>query len=580
VPVAIALALVATIWLRYEGPWAENDTVVLTGASRAILDEGTISPDRDAYTNGFAYPTLLASLASVTGLSIRLLQVGVLPWLTVATALMAFVAFRAITGSGRVGAVAASLLLVQPDFLFVNQRGSHEKMTWTLVLALLFALMASLEGRRLGLVAPYIGAFYVCGFALNCTNAFFGSSFTTIVLLALLGSTIVARRFFRVYRDARLLPRLGYIFLVLSALAYVIVFYAYPPATGNLANLGRVVDRLATLYLNVDTRVETKVTTATQVAANADVSQARTGTSPYAYVSLGWTSPHVFFLLTVFTWLLLIAAVLSWLAIGVTFVRRGVARRDVPLFLVWAFAVAAAAQIALSVVSDYAGALGSNLQLRLFPVFTVFAIPLVVSVALSSSLPRRSKLLRWAAIVIGLTAFPTVAVAFPVVTVVVLPGILVGLYIVISWNRSARARRLAAAIGVVAFAYFAGAAVLKATNDPLVSNQWTFYTDAEAHGLRWGNVHLDKLFVWADFDERLSAASKLVLPDNGPGAMREASWARSRASTVRYVFLSDVIADRATRTDGVLPDTRDDDRIYDNGSVQIAHLVPDTPYQP
>src|SRR5215213_12281 len=252
VPVGLTATLVAAMWLRFGGQWAENDTAVLTRAARGVLDQGTINPADVTYDHGFAYPTLLATLAEVTGVSVRVLQTTILPWLTVATALVACVAFRAVTGNARVGAVAASLLLVQPDFLFVNQRGSHEKMTWTLVLALLFALMASLEGRRLGLVAPYIGAFYVCGFALNCTNAFFGSSFTTIVLLALLGSTIVARRFFRVYRDARLLPRLGYIFLVLSALAYVIVFYAYPPATGNLANLGRVVDRLATLYLNVD----------------------------------------------------------------------------------------------------------------------------------------------------------------------------------------------------------------------------------------------------------------------------------------------------------------------------------------
>ena len=51
------------------------------------------------------------------------------------------------------------------DFLFVNQRGSHEKMTWTLVLALLFALAASLRARRLGEVGPLVVVFYLCGFA-------------------------------------------------------------------------------------------------------------------------------------------------------------------------------------------------------------------------------------------------------------------------------------------------------------------------------------------------------------------------------------------------------------------------------
>ena len=197
VPVGLAATLVAAMWLRFGGQWAENDTVVLTRAARGVLDQGTINPAGVAYDHGFAYPTLLATLAEVTGVSVRILQTTILPWLTVATALVACVAFRAVTGNARAGAVAASFLLLQPDFLFVNQRGSHEKMTWTLVLALLFALAASLRARRLGEVGPLVVVFYLCGFAVLCTNAFFGSSLTTVILFAAVGSAVVARRFLR-----------------------------------------------------------------------------------------------------------------------------------------------------------------------------------------------------------------------------------------------------------------------------------------------------------------------------------------------------------------------------------------------
>lgn len=576
-PVLVAFALVASIWLRYDHPWAENDTVVLTSAARAVLHEGTITPSHNAYDHGFAFPTLIASMAAVTGLSVQAVQLVVLPWLLLALSLVAFIAFRAVAGSARTGAIAALLLLVQPDFLFVSQRGSHEKMTWTLVLALLYALITSLEGRRLRHVAPLVITFYLCGFALLSTNAFFGSSFTTIILLSLVGSVVVTRRFFRVQTSRRLLPRLSYVFLVLTALTYVIVFYLYAPAETNLSNLGRVVDRLATLYLNVDTKVESRVESATQQGSNAQVSQSRSVTSPYSSVSIGWLSPLTFLLLTLFTWLMLLATVLAWLILAVTFVRRGVARSELPLFLIWAFTAAAGLQIALSVASDFAGALGANLQLRLFPVFAVFAIPLVVVTASRYRVPRRSPAVRYATIAIGVLVPMFVAVAYPALTLLVAIGVAMTLFVVLGWNSSVWARRLAATVGMAAFIYFAAAALLKATNDPIVSNKWTFYSESEAKGLAWANQSLPDQFVWADFDERIGTASGLEQRDQ---AATGAFWVRNQSAIVRYLFSSDVIRDRAVRLRQTMPEVTSNDLIYTNGSTTIFHRVPLTPYQP
>jgi hypothetical protein len=103
VPVGLTATLVAAMWLRFGGQWAENDTAVLTQAARGVLDQGTINPAGVAYPHGFAYPTLLATLAEVTGVSVRVLQTTILPWLTVATALVAYVAYRAVTGNARDG---------------------------------------------------------------------------------------------------------------------------------------------------------------------------------------------------------------------------------------------------------------------------------------------------------------------------------------------------------------------------------------------------------------------------------------------------------------------------------------------
>jgi hypothetical protein len=581
VPVGLAATLIAAMWLRFGGQWAENDTVVLTRAARGVLDQGTINPAGVTYDHGFAYPTLLAILAEVTGVSVRVLQTTILPWLTVATALVAYVAFRTVTGNARAGAVAASFLLLQPDFLFVNQRGSHEKMTWTLVLALLFVMAASLRARRLGEVGPLVIVFYLCGFAVLCTNAFFGSSLTTVILIGAVGSAVVARRFLGFADRPPLVRRLFYVFLTLGILAQIVIGYLYTPAQTNLGNAAQIFDRIASLYLHVDTNVAETVSETTEVTSSVVVQdQSRTISSPYTAVSLGWRDTRVFFALTSFTWLLIVAGLFAWLIFAVIFVRRRVSRDERPIFLVWLFAAGAALQIVLSVAVDFSGALGGNLQLRLFPVFTVFAVPLIVAALLLYQRPRRSKLLRWATIVAGVLGSSAMAAISPLITVVAAPSILIGLYIHFNWEHSVAARRLAFAIGVAAFVGFASAAILKATNDPVVSNKWTFYTDAEARGVRWVDETLPERFVWGEYDERLDTASVMLSPDS-PYDAPVAYWTpRPQPSSVRYLLLGDTVVDRAARLGAILPYVGDDDRIYDNGRVQVFHRVPESPYQP
>jgi hypothetical protein len=574
-PLLMSIALVSVVWLRYDNPWAEGDTVTLARAARGVLDEGTIAPSQGAYDHGFAFPTLLATLSLITGISVYDIQAVVLPWLTVATSLVAFVAFRGAIGSSRAGAIAASLLLVQPDFLFVSQRGSHEKMTWTLVLTLIYLLVVSLEGRSLRHIVPYVIAFYLSGFALLTTNAFFGSSFTTMILLSLLVSVFVTRRFFAVPGSRSVLPRVTYVFLILSVLIYLVMFYIYGPAGRNLANLGRIVDRLAVLYLNVDPRVESHI----NVASNAPVSQSSTIASPYSAISLSWTSLDVYFMLTLFTWVMLVVALFSWLILGVTFFRRGVTRHEVPLYLLWTFSAASGVQIALSIAADYAGTLGSNLQLRLFPAFSIFVIPMIIATITRFRVPQRSPALRYTALMVGIVGLIAAPVVLPGLTIIAGAGFILTLYLLWNWHRSPRARRVATVVGIGAYTYFASATVLKATNDPLVSNKWTFFTDAEARGIRWADQEVDRMPIWADFDERIGSASQLLQPD-GDAFRETAYWTRNRDLVVRYVFMSGVIEERAARTSAILPDVRDDDLIYDNGQVKIAHRVPATPYQP
>jgi hypothetical protein len=527
IPVAFALALIATVWLRYAGQWAEIDTIVLTQAARGTAIEGTIQPEEGVYVHGFLYPSLVVFLADATGLSISAVQTTVLPWCLVGTAVVAFVAFRAITGDGKLGAICSLLLMIQADFLFVYQRGSHEKVTWTLVLVLVYALVTSFRQQRFAYAAPLALVFYLSGFALISTNAFFATSLVTSFLLAFVGGSLVTRWFLRDRSLRPFLRRFGYVFATLGVLSYLYIAYLYPPVQLNLANLDGVVDRVAALYLDVETSA-------------AESSSALRGTvstavaSPYTSVSLAWTNPRVFFVLTSLTWILIACAALAWFVNLRRFFLRGVRREEVPLFLVWMFSGATGLQIVGSVVADAAGALGSNLQLRLFPAFTLFIIPLVVG---TFRLPRRLR--------------PT-------------PGIRQQLPV------------------AAAFAFFAVAAYLKSTNDPLVSNKWVFYTDAEAQMMRWADNFLPGTRVWSEFDERLLVADVMVSDDSTAARFPGAVWVGQSQidAATRYVVVSDVTARRALRLLAPVPDTRFDDRIYDNGRVQVDHRVPESPYVP
>ena len=535
-PFGMAVTLVTSIWLRYGGNWAEVDTTVLTRAMRATMLEGTIQPEEGVYLHGFNYPALGTFLATTTGLSMRTIQTTVMPWCYVGTALVAFVAFRAITGSGCRGAISALLLLIQGDFLFVNQRGSHEKITWTLTLMLVFALATSFRRQQFAYTAPLTMVFYLGGFALICTNAFFASSLITSFLLAFAGGVIAMRWFMRDRALRPFLRRFGYIFATMSVLSYLYIAYLFPPVRANLANLEGVADRVAALYLDVETSAETGATTGGTSGGTAAAASTFTtaAASPYSRVALAWTNPRVYFSLTALTWIMMILAAGAWFFNFVRFLRRGLRRDEVPLFLVWIFTGATAFQIIASVVADAAGSLGSNMQLRLFPAFAVFMVPLVV----------------------GTLQLP---------------------------NRLARSRALMplTAMAAIGFAYFSVTAYLKATNDPIVSNKWVFYSASEARLLDWGDRYLQGQRVWSEVDERLIVADVMLTDDGNVTRESNAAWTGgSYSNTIPYVVVSDITASRSVRTRAPVPITQDEDRIYDNGRAQIDHSVPASPYLP
>jgi len=512
-PVGYALFVTLYILVRYGLRWGDSDTGQILQATRNVATQGTISPSGVAYPHGYAYQSIIVAVSQITGISISRVDLAVLPFLCVAGALIAFITFRLLTGSALLGSIAAILLFIQPEFVFEVERGSHEKTTNSYVLLLVFLLTVTFaRSVRTSSIIGYIISFYILAWGLIATNSFFGSSFFVSLALALIGGAIVLWLSMRPDEQRGTINRLIYTVISGTALVFVFVNYVYSPARNNYGTLHSLIDRISALFLSFE------------VQSNP-------------YVSIGsatgaaWIAPWVYPLLTSFDILIAVAGLASWCWLAYRFVRGGIPREGRHLLLLWLFAAAFAVEVAISAVVDLSGFLGSNLQIRIFPLFVLFAIPLFV-LAGAQFAQRLNMHLR------------------------LLAGVAVGLLVTV----------------------FAITGILKATNDPLVSNKWVFYTRDEQRALSWTDRDLTNQAIWAGFDERLLVMQSVENTVNP--AKQNRYVVGSGSDGARYVVDSNVTQRRGRRLKVPVPDTTNDDRIYDNGGTRIYHVVPSTPYQP
>lgn len=513
VPVGYALAVTIYVALRYGYRWGEQDTGQFAESIRGVIAVGSIVPASGAYAHGYGYQTIASVVAVVSGLSVSQVQLIVLPFLTLGIAVIAFVAFRALIGNAFLAGLSALLLFIQPEFVFVVERGNHEKITHMLVLVLVFLLAASLtRARTTGMVAGFILAFYLGAWALIATNSFFASSFMVSLALALGGGLITLWFSRSAALERGAMRRLVYTVLSCLALFFVFVVYVYAPARYNYGQLQTLIEKLSVLFLSFEPQG-----------------------NPYEAVgssAIAWAAPWVYPALTLFNWLILLGSALAWVWLAIRFRRDGLGLGQRRLLLLWLLAAAFAFEVLVSAVVDLSGFLGANLQIRLFPLFMLFGIPLVIVAGAE------------------------------------LAGRING----------PRARRVMTVAMVVLLSVFATTGVLKATNDPLVSNKWLFFTGNEQRALAWADSRLERQEIWQGFDERLQEMQKIYQPVDPVRGNR--SVVNKAGESTRYVAMSDVIQRRSARLNAPVPDISGSDRIYDNGGAQIFHRVPRTPYQP
>ncbi len=188
------------------------------------------------------------------------------------------------------------------------------------------------------------------------------------------------------------------------------------------------------------------------------------------------------------------------------------------------------AQLAFAILADYAGALSANLQVRQFTPFTLFSSPmaaLLISQVAGRLGQPRVRFLRPAAAFLALAA--------------------------------------------------ALAMILKVTNDPLLGNQWMFYTPGELQAARWTDQKVDARDIWLDTTAH---------PINALAFWEGTQWETSNSfdwgypqTPPPYVLISKLTRLRGNRSGLVLPSTNGYDQVYDNGDAQLFKRQPRTPYQ-
>ena len=492
---------------RFGGHWAEADSGTFALYIRDMLSAGRLIPDgRAAYPNGYAFQAISVMIISMTGMHVAALQQVAYPLLAALLVLPAWLAFRELTGSERGAALATMLLLTQPEFLFVVLRSSHEKFTRVLMLLCLFWLVRSFKLRdRPWPFAVHVGLFYLCTFAFIASNNLLAHSFIVAIASALIAGWLIEwRSSAKAQQSDRLTQRLRYVVIICLGLVYVFTFYAYLPAQHDLLVLQNIWQRLAALLLDVQSQA----------------------TNSYAQVEAGWVSLPIYFLISIANWVILAASVIIWLRQGWRWLVQRSALPTQEARLLWLFYGAFAIQGGLSIAVDASGVLGSNLQHRLFPSFSIVAVAMVGS-ALASWRPRQF------------------------------------------------ARAISAGVtGAVACVSLLS--VFKATNEPLLSNKWTFYQPGEVTALAWSDRHLHDSIIWTAFDERLAVAFATTqdVPSN-----RNHFLGTTQPANARDMLMSDVTRFYSSRMGYTVPVAPDALQIYDNGQAQFYHQRPLTPYQ-
>jgi hypothetical protein len=196
----------------------------------------------------------------------------------------------------------------------------------------------------------------------------------------------------------------------------------------------------------------------------------------------------------------------------------------------WLLYAGFALQVGVSIIIDLSGALSANLQLRVFPGFVVVAVFLLAK------------------------------------------GLLKGYAII---KQKAVVYAIVSALFLILVAWFPVAGLLKASNEPLLSNQWMIYSESETSALDWSVLHLEHSEIWTGIDSRIRDAYVIKHDIKNNNIFRSFD----HYIGVRTLVLTEQDQLRAERTGFSLPPVFDWMLVYDNGEAKVFKKPPTTPFQ-
>jgi len=239
-------------------------------------------------------------------------------------------------------------------------------------------------------------------------------------------------------------------------------------------------------------------------------------TPQYQYIFQWWVSFEMWLFLTLFNWVVALLSFSAWLYLVYRFFwKKQPLSSSMQLLLM--FYTAFSLQLLITIFADRFGVF-DNLELRVFPVLMFFAVPLA---AISMLNIVKSKRL----------------------------------------NKGMR-KKIKVFFAVLLLVFVVNS-LLKATNDPLVSNKWWFYSVQEKEGLLWVDESLRNYSVWADIDARLTSVYNTFSPVDDEGKVKFTS------PRAEYWFVTTLEKKRALSVRYPLPFLDDKPVVYDNGDVKI-----------
>ncbi|PYE55639.1 hypothetical protein DES52_1022 [Deinococcus yavapaiensis KR-236] len=449
----LALSIGAYYCLRYLGLWAENDTASFATSINEVITFHKLVY-RGAYTHGYGYQVWATTLYGFTGIDPQTLLQIYGPMIgTIFMSLFGFALYRIFFQKNSLATAAVISLFLVPELLFTVLRGNHEKLTISLTLLSVAAVISSFRAMhdmsRRGVFLGWVITYYATSFCLVSLNVFFGSTFIVSSTLALLLLSLASRIF---PRRLKIQPRFQQRLTLSVAASWIIValiaWYAYPAAGSNLSLLKTAIEKVGTLFLSFTPE-----------------------SNPYTTITSDWASSRIYLWLSSFRWLLFLGSFVGWI-LAVRTLWRGGEGYSQRLMLMTAFYAATTIQLAFAVIIDLVGlAAGTNLQVRLYTYFTIFAAPMFVFAL--SRVGEKIKILR-----------PSLA-----------------------------ARRYY--LTFIAVLFFIVPSLLKATLEPYVSNRWLSYAPEEIIALRFWKSYSAGTDIWIGLDARLRYAAALEMPNPG-----------------------------------------------------------------